>query len=85
MSEKLGAAAQVMAGLTEALTYDDILLVPRHSKVLPSKVDVASRLAAHPAQRPHPLRGDGHGHREPAGDRDGPARWSRRHSQEPVA
>src|SRR5690242_8299860 len=44
MSEKLGAAAQVMAGLTEALTYDDILLVPRHSQVLPSKVDVASRL-----------------------------------------
>lgn len=44
MSEKLGAAAQVMKGLTEALTYDDILLVPRHSQVLPSKVDVASRL-----------------------------------------
>src|SRR5687767_841188 len=44
MTEKLGAAAQVMAGLTEALTYDDILLVPRHSQVLPSKVDVASRL-----------------------------------------
>ncbi len=44
MSEKLGAAAQVMAGLTEALTYDDILLVPRHSQILPSKVDVASRL-----------------------------------------
>jgi IMP dehydrogenase len=44
MNENLGAAAQVMAGLTEALTYDDILLVPRHSQVLPSKVDVASRL-----------------------------------------
>ncbi|HUR20248.1 MAG TPA: IMP dehydrogenase, partial [Vicinamibacterales bacterium] len=44
MSDKLGAAAQVMAGLTEALTYDDILLLPRHSRVLPSKVDVASRL-----------------------------------------
>jgi len=44
MKEKLGAAAQVMAGLTEALTYDDILLVPRHSQVLPSKVDVTSRL-----------------------------------------
>jgi len=44
MSEKLGAAAQVMTGLTEALTYDDILLVPRHSQVLPSKVDVSSRL-----------------------------------------
>ena len=53
MSEKLGAAAQVMAGLTEALTYDDILLVPRHSKVLPSKVDVGvAAHAAHPAQCP---------------------------------
>lgn len=44
MSEKLGAAAQVAAGLTEALTFDDILLVPRHSRILPSKVDVGSRL-----------------------------------------
>src|SRR5262247_1925260 len=30
--------------LTTALTFDDILLVPRHSKILPSQVDVASRL-----------------------------------------
>jgi IMP dehydrogenase len=44
MTDWLGAAAQVMAGLTEALTFDDILLVPRHSQVLPSKVDVGSRL-----------------------------------------
>ena len=47
MNEKLGAAAQVAAGLTEALTFDDILLVPRHSQVLPSKVDVTSRLTRH--------------------------------------
>ncbi len=44
MNEKLGAAAQVVSGLPDALTFDDILLVPRHSQVLPSKVDVASRL-----------------------------------------
>jgi len=44
MTEKLGAAAQVAAGLTEALTFDDILLLPRHSLVLPSAVDVSSRL-----------------------------------------
>src|SRR5499426_3875757 len=30
--------------ITTALTFDDILLVPRHSKILPSQVDVASRL-----------------------------------------
>jgi IMP dehydrogenase len=42
--DRLGAAEQVAAGLTEALTFDDILLVPRHSSVLPSQVDVGSRL-----------------------------------------
>ncbi len=31
-------------GLTLALTYDDVLLLPRHSQVLPSQVNVATRL-----------------------------------------
>jgi IMP dehydrogenase len=31
-------------GLALALTYDDVLLVPRHSQVLPSQVNVATRL-----------------------------------------
>src|SRR5262245_65312450 len=44
MNERLAAAAQVAAGLTEALTFDDILLLPRHSKILPSQVDVGSQL-----------------------------------------
>jgi len=44
MSETFGAAEQVARGLTEALTFDDVLLVPRHSLVLPSAVDVSSRL-----------------------------------------
>jgi IMP dehydrogenase len=44
MTERLGAAAQVAAGLPEALTFDDILLLPQHSTVLPSQVDVGSRL-----------------------------------------
>jgi IMP dehydrogenase len=44
MIDRLGAAAQVAAGLPEALTFDDVLLVPRHSRVLPSQVDVGSRL-----------------------------------------
>src|SRR5690349_24288304 len=30
--------------LRTALTFDDILLVPRHSKVLPAQVDVSTRL-----------------------------------------
>src|SRR5215207_5181882 len=44
MTDPLSAAAQVGAGLREALTFDDILLVPRHSTILPSQVDVSSRL-----------------------------------------
>src|SRR5688572_18939722 len=35
---------QISVGLTTALTFDDVLLVPRHSQVLPSAVDVSSRL-----------------------------------------
>jgi IMP dehydrogenase len=37
----------VEAGLTTALTFDDVLLVPRHSDVLPAQVDVSSRLTRH--------------------------------------
>jgi len=44
MTDRLAAAAQVAAGLTEALTFDDVLLLPRHSKILPSQVDVSSQL-----------------------------------------
>ena len=44
MTEPFGPAAQVAAGLPEALTFDDVLLVPRQSSVLPSEVDVGSRL-----------------------------------------
>jgi IMP dehydrogenase len=34
---------QIEHGLTTALTFDDVLLVPRHSVVLPSQVDVTTR------------------------------------------
>jgi IMP dehydrogenase len=44
MAESLNAAAKVAAGLSEALTFDDIVLVPRQSKILPSQVDIGSRL-----------------------------------------
>src|SRR5688572_25673895 len=32
------------AGIATALTFDDVLLVPQHSTVLPTQVDVSSRL-----------------------------------------
>jgi IMP dehydrogenase len=38
------AMQQVQAGLDTALTFDDVLLVPRHSRVLPGQVDVTTRL-----------------------------------------
>jgi IMP dehydrogenase len=44
MTDRPNAATQILSGLPEALTFDDILLVPRHSTVLPSAVDIASRL-----------------------------------------
>jgi IMP dehydrogenase len=44
MTDAMNAAAQVAAGLSEGLTFDDIVLVPRQSRILPSQVDVSSRL-----------------------------------------
>src|SRR5512134_3099425 len=35
---------QISVGLSTALTFDDVLLVPRHSTVVPSAVDVTSRV-----------------------------------------
>ena len=38
------ALASTETGLATALTFDDVLLVPRHSDVLPTQVDVSTRL-----------------------------------------
>jgi IMP dehydrogenase len=40
----LPTMTQVEAGLATALTFDDVLLVPRHSRVLPSEADVSTRV-----------------------------------------
>src|SRR6185436_380692 len=37
----------IAAGLTTALTFDDVLLVPQHSTVLPYQVDVSTSLTRH--------------------------------------
>jgi len=46
MSTKIEAAPilSVETGLTTALTFDDVLLVPQHSTVLPHQVDISTRL-----------------------------------------
>ena len=41
---ELAQPSSIAAGLRTALTFDDILLVPRHSTVLPAHVDVTTRL-----------------------------------------
>ena len=35
---------RTVTAITTALTFDDVLLTPRHSTVLPSAVDISSRL-----------------------------------------
>ena len=35
---------QTATAITTALTFDDVLLTPRHSTVLPSAVDIGTRL-----------------------------------------
>jgi IMP dehydrogenase len=44
MATASGPAGQIADGLAVALTFDDVLLVPRHSQILPSQVDVSSQL-----------------------------------------
>jgi IMP dehydrogenase len=44
MSLKIEAPASIETGLTTALTFDDVLIVPQHSTVLPHQVDVSTRL-----------------------------------------
>src|SRR5207253_5639153 len=45
-SPVLGAISTA-AGLVTALTFDDVLLVPQHSTVLPYQVDVSTQLTRH--------------------------------------
>src|SRR5437868_1631079 len=49
MTLKIESASDVSmaAGLTTALTFDDVLLVPQHSTVLPYQVDVSTWLTRH--------------------------------------
>src|SRR5215218_10228677 len=42
--EVSASTSPLAAGLRTALTFDDILLVPRHSTVVPRDVDVSTRL-----------------------------------------
>ena len=58
--------------IREALTFDDVLLEPSRSAVLPAETDVTSRLTrSDKPEHSAPVGRHGHGHRAPAGDRHG--------------
>ena len=44
LKEERTLATRLDTALTTALTFDDILLIPRHSTVIPAQVDVGTRL-----------------------------------------
>ena len=63
-----------------ALTFDDVLLQPGHSEVMPGETDVRTRIAGDiELNIADPVGGDGHGHRIAAGHRHGAGRRHRRH------
>ena len=68
----------------EALTFDDVVIVPGYSETLPDTVDTAATFAArHHARRPARVGGDGQGHRVAHGDRHGPPGRHRRDPPQP--
>jgi len=46
-TDELTTLSPTAAGIETALTFDDVLLVPQHSTVLPSQVDVSTWLTQH--------------------------------------
>ena len=73
------AVVQGLQGIREAYTFDDVLLKPGLSDILPSEADIRSHVTrAIPLNIPdHRLR-DGHRHRSAHGDRHGAGRRHRR-------
>ena len=47
MEVKTRTELAIGADLATALTFDDVLLVPQHSQVLPYQVDVSTNLTRH--------------------------------------
>ena len=70
----------------KALTFDDVLLVPAHSAVLPRDVQLSTQLSRNiPLNIPLVAAAMDTVTEAPAGDRAGPGRRYRHHPQEPVA
>jgi len=58
----------------EALTFDDVLLVPRRATIHPREIDVSTQLTRKSASTSAGQRPDGHRHREHPGHRPRPGR-----------
>ena len=68
----------------EALTFDDVVVVPGFTEVLPGAVDLTARFAGDiELAVPRRVGGDGQGHRGTDGDRDGPPGRHRRDPPQP--
>ena len=68
--------------IRDALTFDDILLVPAESAVTPYEAETRTRLTRSIGRYPADLGGDGYGHGIEHGNSDGAGWWHRRASQE---
>ena len=67
--------------LPVGLTFDDVLLIPAESSVLPKEIDVSTRLTERiTAQYSSGKRGDGYGYGVQNGDCHGAGRRHRHHS-----
>ena len=67
------------------LTYDDVLLLPGHTDVIPSEADTSSRISKRiTVQTPAAVRRHGHRHRVADGDRHGPPGRPRRRPPQPL-
>jgi hypothetical protein len=63
------------------LTFDDVLLEPGYSELMPSELDISSTNSRNHPQCADRQQSDGYGHGKRDGDRDGPARRHRDYSQ----
>ena len=68
--------------LRQALTFDDVLLMPAESAVLPAEVDISTNLTSKIGLKIPIISRDGYSYRECYGNSHGPSRRTGSDSQE---
>ena len=66
--------------IAEGITFDDVLLVPQYSEVIPNQVSLETHLTIYQVKHSYDECRNGHGYREPYGDRHGETGWNRYYS-----